>query len=114
MQAAELGMPWPQAAVLDWRSLWQVSCTALKDRKFPIPQHRFKFRNVHSTVGDLNSEMPGDSENVFPHWGDVLGRLHDENHALTQTHVAITYRGDVAFAQHLEAKIHKPLHQCFC
>jgi len=25
MRAAELGMPRPQAAVLDWRSLWQVS-----------------------------------------------------------------------------------------
>ena len=27
-------------------------------------------------TGNLNSEKPGNSENVFLHWGDVYGFLH--------------------------------------
>ncbi len=27
----------------------------------------------HPYTGNLNSEMPGDSQHAFLHWGDVLG-----------------------------------------
>ena len=30
-------------------------------------------QKLHPCIGNLNSEMAGDSKNVFLHWGDVLG-----------------------------------------
>jgi len=46
----------------------QLGCTALFTHKISILiQKRYPY------TGNLNSERPGDSKNVFLHWGDVLG-----------------------------------------
>ncbi len=44
------------------------------------PKTPVLIQKSRSYTGSVNSEVPGDINDAFPHWGDVLGSLNEKSY----------------------------------